>query len=101
MTTFTGSNHPPTEHIIVEDVDFDDFTIAVSILLQLKMLGITKRVMYRSYLLLEARRNEQLNTDKISVLRARQIFFEQIYRLLLNRKYGPAKSRNEALENLS
>ncbi|KAG6153542.1 hypothetical protein E4U37_002872 [Claviceps purpurea] len=86
MTTFTGSNHPPTEHIIVEDVDFDDFTIAVSILLQLKMLGITKRVMYRSYLLLEARRNEQLNTDKISVLRARQIFFEQIYRLLLNRK---------------
>ncbi|KAG6125137.1 hypothetical protein E4U28_001128 [Claviceps purpurea] len=68
MTTFTGSNHPPTEHIIVEDVDFDDFTIAVSIL-QFEMLGITKRVMYRPYLLLEARRNEQLNTDKISVLR--------------------------------
>ncbi|KAG6298716.1 hypothetical protein E4U09_000585 [Claviceps aff. purpurea] len=69
MTTFTGSNHPPTEHIIVEDVDFDDYPIAVSILLQLKMLGITKRVMYRPHLLLEARRNEQLNTDKISVLR--------------------------------
>ncbi|CCE34242.1 uncharacterized protein CPUR_08174 [Claviceps purpurea 20.1] len=31
MTTFIGSNHLPIEHIIVEDDDFDDFVIAVSI----------------------------------------------------------------------
>ncbi|KAG6146366.1 hypothetical protein E4U11_001289, partial [Claviceps purpurea] len=38
MTTFIGSNHLPIEHIIVEDDDFDDLVIAVSILLQSRCL---------------------------------------------------------------
>ncbi|KAG6018429.1 hypothetical protein E4U40_000387 [Claviceps sp. LM458 group G5] len=38
MTTFIGSNHLPIEHMIVEDDDFDDLVIVVSILLQSRCL---------------------------------------------------------------